>query len=470
MNYAYWAGCEADFDNLSTIRASIATAIAAGRFSNGPRPDDFEPLWYKVGSTAVIDVKGSLVEGSAGWGRLWGVLGYDDIAQAALTAAADPEVTHMMWHITSPGGEVAGLADFGALVSKISASKPSAAHASSQAGSAGYWIMSAVNGLKTAGSTAEVGSIGVLQIAKEYSKQLAEAGVTVKVLRSADMKARMNPFEELSADAEDHARAQLADLHDMFVAQVKAGRPNMTADQVKKATDGRTFIGKRAMQAGLVDRVSNFEQALKLLDKDSGKKHTSSNSKGASMKIILNDQQIAAIAGGATLASLGFTDEQVAAHNAAMQAEPAAAPVVAPAAEPVVAAPAVAAAPAAAAPDVLATLLSRVEAQATELASVSAALTTAKASMTSMQATHDGLLAIAREATAKMLIPMGGSAAVTAAMDAPTVVTEYAKTKASFEAAFPIGGVAKPGASATPANPQVPPQFAQLARQNAAAK
>src|SRR6185312_9791125 len=104
---------------------------------------------------------------------------------------------------------------------------PSAAHGSSMVASAGYWLMSSINGLKTAGPTAEIGSIGVLQVAIEYSKQLEGEGVTAKVLRSAPMKARMNPYEPLGDDAEAHALEQLGQMHDLFVKQVRAGRPNM---------------------------------------------------------------------------------------------------------------------------------------------------------------------------------------------------------------------------------------------------
>jgi len=483
MNYQYWLGTEASFESAQATMKMVAEGRLAGRWDASPAKTDLPPLWQKVGSTAVMNIKGSLINGSAGWGQLFGVLGYADIANAVAEISADPEVKQIMFHITSPGGEVAGVADLGNLLGAVSKAKPSAAHGSSLVGSAGYWLMSSINGLKTAGPTAEIGSIGVLQIAMERSKQLADAGVTVKVLRSVPMKARMNAYEPLSSEAEAYALEQLGQLHDMFVAQVQAGRPNLTAKQLETATDGRTFLGQAAVKAGLVDRVANFEQALKLLDKNSVKKDTSSNSKGAAMKITLNETQVAAIAAGATLESLGFSAEQIAAHHEAVRAETAAAAAddkgqaaaLAAANEAAAKAAAEAAAklaanPAAAPPDVTAQLIAQVTAKTEEATRLAAENATLKAKMTAMEATHSGLLALAREGITKMYIPMGGSKDAAAAMDAATVIAEYPKAKAAFEAAFPIGGAAAAAAKTDDKNTkvQVSPQFEQLARAAAA--
>lgn len=72
-------------------------------------------------------------------------------------------------------------------------------------------------------------------------------------------------------------------------------------------------------------------------------------------------------------------------------------------------------------------------------------LTVAASAHAAISAAHDGLLAIARAATANMLIPMGGTAAAVEGMDAAAVIAEHARIKPVFMANFPGGRQTLPG-------------------------
>lgn len=62
--------------------------------------------------------------------------------------------------------------------------------------------------------------------------------------------------------------------------------------------------------------------------------------------------------------------------------------------------------------------------------------------VTGMEASHGGLLDIARNSVAKMQIALGGSAVDLSAADAATVLAQHAAVKKTFEDKFKVGGVA----------------------------
>lgn len=447
-----WAGSQASYDAVALAEKKLEDGKRAGMYSGSP--DNLPPLWEKRGSVGVVSIDGSLIDGDSGWLRLFGIVGYENIAQATIDAASDPDVKSLLFHVNSGGGAVNGCADTGRLISQVSALKPSATYTSNMMASAAYWLGSSVQGDIHTSQTAEVGSIGVLTVTREYTKQLEAEGVKVTVLRSGDKKALSNPYEPLSDIAKADIEAKLADVHDIFKAAVAKNRPDMSAVDLKAATDGSTFLGKRAVTAGLADKVSTFEQALKLLDKAATKQDNSSKStKGSTMKVVLTAEQIAAISAGATLASLGIeehvpTPEEAAAKLAAKleadaklaadakleaDAADAAAKLVADAGKP---------------GDVVALLQSQLVTANAEAMSAKVALETLKVTTQSQTAAHDGLLKIAREAIGKMSVALGGSAAAADTLDAAAAIAEHARIGETFKEKFKVGGVA---ASAAPA-------------------
>lgn len=400
------------------------------------------PMWRHEGETAVITLDGPLVSGDAGLSQLWGVVGYDNFLQAAVEAASHVGTKKMLFHISTPGGAVTGLMEACDTLNQITSIKPSATHVSEQMCSAGYWLASAIkDNYITAGPTAEIGSIGVLSIHTERSKQLADAGVGVTVIRSGEFKAETNSIEPLSAGAKARVEAQLADVHKLFRAQVAKGRPNLSADDLAEVTEGQVFMGQKAVKAGLADKIVSFDLALNLLDKRKHSRDTSSNSKGKAMK--LTPEQLTAIAAGAPLASFGFN-----ADGTEMSAAEIEAYAIKVAADKTAADSAAAAAAAAATAAAAGTVVSGNVAQA-QIDLLKEQLATANAKITEMtvaatahtvaSASHAGLLAIAREATSKMLVPMGGTSAAVDGMDAAAVIAEHARVKPLFLAKFPGG-------------------------------
>lgn len=261
MNFAVhdqqlWAGTAQSWHEAV---ASFDRAISA-KASNS-LDDMLPPLWEKRGSTAVVNVHGSLVAGSAGFYRLFGFTGYDDIAEALVQAVGDKGVDSILLDVRSGGGHVEGVNTLSAFMADVDSVKPISTFASGTMASAAYWL--GVNGRHVmASDTSVVGSIGVLAIHAERSKQLADDGVTVNVIRSGKYKALGNPYEPLSDVAKAEMQSQVDYLGDIFTQHVaeKLGTDAKTVNA--RMGQGREFIGTQAVAAGLVEQITDMRGAL----------------------------------------------------------------------------------------------------------------------------------------------------------------------------------------------------------------
>jgi signal peptide peptidase SppA len=444
-----WIGSQESYDQVILAQSQVAEGIKAGMYCDEPDDDELPPLWSMRGSTAVVEIAGPLVQGSAGWWRMFGVIGYDDIAQAALQAALNPDTKALMFNINSPGGDVQGVMDCSRVLSTITGMKPSAVYTGSQMCSGGYWLSTGVQGQKFASETAVVGSIGVIQIVSNYVEMDKMNGIGRNVLRAGKYKAELNPYEKPSDEALARAQENLNVVHGLFRKAVAASRPNLSAEELASVTEGQTFMGARAKSAGLVDRITSFDQALKLLDSTVSTSNTSSTSKGKAMKITdLTSDQIAQIMAGQTPAGVdaAIASQFLAALNIGA---PAAAQAPAVAALPVAAPAAGAATPAAAAPAPTAidVLTQQIASKDTQLVTVNAELMTLKG-QTKLQAdAHEPLLGIARTETKRMLVALNASDAALEGMDAQALIAEHARVTELFQKNFKPGGVGAPGAA-----------------------
>lgn len=474
-----WAGAASSFDVVLQAQSLAQDYMAREGKLELRNPtydgsDGLPPMIEKRGNVGILYISGSLIDGQASWMRYFGVVGYDDITSAAARVYADPDIEKVLVRVESPGGMVSGIFDAGDRLAKLSSSKPTVVYSGSQAASGGYWLATSFKGDFVAGPTADIGSIGVVSVHVDTSKADEIRGIKKTILRSGDNKARVNSIEPLTPELKAKEEAKMADVHALFRARVKAARPNMSAEDLAAATDGSTFLGKRAVTAGLIDGVSSFEQALKLLDTKNPSGNTRNNSKGASMK--LTEQQLAMLASGVPVSQLGLSAEDQAACqaeiDAALNANKAKVDDTAGAGGKAdVVTPPATAPPAA---EVTAQL-EAATAQVTDLTGQVAKLTADLAAQTALAATAaplqanvDALLGIARAATGKLQIVMGGSDTA-GAMDVAAVVAEHTRLKTDFEKNFKIGGVAKQ-VTDTVTKPPVDPELERFRQRVAASR
>ncbi|MFM7841087.1 MAG: S49 family peptidase, partial [Nitrospira sp.] len=59
-------------------------------------------------------------------------------------------------------------------------------------------------------------------------------------------------------------------LYEQFVSVITQGRPNLSADTIRKLADGRIYSGEQAKAAGLIDGIGYLEDAVDLAKKRAG--------------------------------------------------------------------------------------------------------------------------------------------------------------------------------------------------------
>lgn len=479
MHTQFWLGTEASFEVYEKA-LPLAQAKQAEWEARTDREDDeepdFPPLYERMGDVGIIKIEGSLVPGEAGFLRYFGITGYGDIKAAVLEGIADKGAKSLMVYSDSGGGSVAGVEDAEAFIRSASMVKPMNAFSEFSA-SAAYWLTSAAGHI-TAASTSINGSLGVIRVVTEYSKAFEKEGITKTVMRAGRYKALGNPYEPLSEDGKAEIQAKLDDLYQLFMGTVARNRGTtaIIADQVMG--QGREFLGKRGLDAGLVDAIGDLEDALAYAKANRtlaarkpanfGASATASVAQASAMNdnaatsnptgttMILTPEQLAAVAAGASVEEVTGkaatpTPEEQAAADAAAQAEAQA-----------VADATAAAAESSAEVDALKAQLA--EAQA----ATDAAVAETQALAAKLEATEANLAAVTPvlQASVKNLHIALGKKVDTSAMSVSELVAEHDSAKAAVVDKFKVGGVARSTASTETAKvvPLIAPRDAAAAK------
>lgn len=210
----------------------------------------------------VIPLQGAL--SNRGYGRTMA-----DFRDRINAAVANPDVGAIVLDVDSPGGTVAGTPETAAVVAQAASQKRVVAVVDTLCASAAYWIASQAHEIVMTPS-AEIGSIGVLAVHMDLSEMLKNLGVTATVMRSVPAKAEMNPFEPLSAAAQDNANAEIQAIHSDFVRAVAQGRNTNQSKVSETFGQGRTVRAARAVQLGMADRIGTLHEAVAGLRTKSG--------------------------------------------------------------------------------------------------------------------------------------------------------------------------------------------------------
>lgn len=193
-----------------------------------------------------------------------------DDAQVALLdrLAKDDEVKAVILSIDSPGGTTVGGEALYAALRRLADKKPVVASIGTLGTSAAYLIALASDRI-FAYETSLTGSIGVLIQAPEFSKLMAEVGISINEVKSAPLKASPSPFEAMSPDARAALQGVIDDSFAWFKGIV-ADRRKLSPEELSAVTDGRIFTGRQALKVKLVDELGSEIQIRTWLESQKG--------------------------------------------------------------------------------------------------------------------------------------------------------------------------------------------------------
>lgn len=269
---------EAHIDAMPSAAQAVMRGPLPGasRFVGSVEDDDPQtgkkrmlPYRRTAEGIAVVTITGSLINRGAFIGASSGETSYEGIKYQVAAAAADPRATAIIVDIESPGGEAVGAFEAADIVRQAAKIKPVVAVVNGMAASAAYALASAATRIITT-PTGLSGSIGVVMLHADYSRQLEAKGITPTLIFAGAHKVDGNPFEPLPPGVREDLQAEVDQFYAMFVKSVAAGRKGLSPAAIR-ATEARTFIGADAVKAGLADEVGSFESALADLTRGKGR-------------------------------------------------------------------------------------------------------------------------------------------------------------------------------------------------------
>lgn len=235
--------------NLSLHLAGPAPAAARDRANSSPMTMD--------DAVALIEMRGRMQKQSASMGQNVSTVA---VRRAVRAAAADPEVGSIFLVIDSPGGTVAGTKELADDVAAAARVKPVVALIEDMGASAAFWVASQATQV-FAQPTAVVGSIGTYGVVWDQSAQAAKEGIKVHVVRAGAMKGAGTPGTEITPEQLAEIQKEVNTLNEFFIAGVAGGR-KLSTERARELATGQVWIGQEAVDAGLIDGVSSFDQAL----------------------------------------------------------------------------------------------------------------------------------------------------------------------------------------------------------------
>lgn len=215
------------------------------------------------GTVAVIPVYGTIMPRANLMTAMSGGATVQGIRAAFREALADETVTSIVLEFDSPGGQVGGIEELAADIRGARGRKPIIAAANVLMASAAYYLAAQADEVVVTPSGI-VGSIGVIGAHLDYSRQLDAEGVTPTIVRVPYTKAvGFQGMEPLTGEARAEMQQQAEDHYAQMVSSIAKGRGVPVAAVREGYGRGGVLTARRALDAGMVDRVEPFDETLR---------------------------------------------------------------------------------------------------------------------------------------------------------------------------------------------------------------
>ena len=220
------------------------------------------PRWFEMNRIALIDIDG-FISSTPGLRLFQGGTTLADVKEKLEWAASDGRVRAVVLRINSPGGEVTAsdMIHREVLQFKKETGKPVVAALMGLAASGGYYIAAAADVI-VAAPTSVTGSVGVVMQFVNVQGLFGKVGLRSEVVKSGDMKDIASPMRAMTAEEREILQRINEDMFERFKQVVRAGRADMTDEDMAVVSDGRILTGTQAVELHMADRVGYLDDAF----------------------------------------------------------------------------------------------------------------------------------------------------------------------------------------------------------------
>jgi signal peptide peptidase SppA len=247
-------------DGLHLDAAELtARAVLPAEMFTTRRGERSDRGYRVVDGVAVISAMGGLVHRTKLAADSSLLIGYNDLAADLEDALAKADVHAIALVFDSPGGEVSGAFELAERIYAARGHKPLVAVADGMAASAAYLAASAADEVVVS-ATSYVGSIGVVMRHVDFSRALANDGITVSHIFAGEHKIDGNPYQPLPDAVRNALQADIEGLYQMFVQAVAKHRG--LDEQAVRDTRAGVYRGVAAVAARLADRIGTVDAVV----------------------------------------------------------------------------------------------------------------------------------------------------------------------------------------------------------------
>jgi protease-4 len=230
---------------LILLMAVLVLATVAG--SHRHRGGEFGGFGNKIG---VVDLEGVIIEP-------------DTVVRELKDFGDDDSIKAIIIHINTPGGGAAASQEIYSEVRRLRDEKKKTivADVGTLGASGGYYVASGTSKIY-ADPASVVGSIGVISQWVNYADLMKWAKLKDVTFKAGALKDTGNPAREMTPEEKAYVQGLIDDMHQQFIHAVADGR-HIKVEQIQKLADGRVWTGDQALALNLVDKLGDFQTAVK---------------------------------------------------------------------------------------------------------------------------------------------------------------------------------------------------------------
>ncbi len=199
-----------------------------------------------------IDLKGEIFDSSA-------------VLEKIISAKNNDNIKGVLFVIDSPGGAFAPSMELALAIKDLKAKKPVVVYASGTMASGSYLAGVAANKI-LANPASFIGSIGVIMQGADISELAHKLGIKEQSLQAGEYKSAGTFTRTWSEKERAYLQNLINQSYNLFTNFVAKER-GLKLDKKNTWANARVFLAGQAKGLGLIDEVSNYENAKKELEK-----------------------------------------------------------------------------------------------------------------------------------------------------------------------------------------------------------
>ncbi|HIC3946255.1 TPA: signal peptide peptidase SppA [Campylobacter jejuni] len=199
-----------------------------------------------------IDLKGEIFDSSA-------------VLEKIINAKNDSNIKGVLFVIDSPGGAFAPSMELALAIKDLKIKKPVLVYASGTMASGSYLAGVGANKI-LANPASFIGSIGVIMQGADLSGLASKLGIKEQTIQAGEFKSAGTFARAWNENERNFLQGLIDQSYDLFTGFVAKERA-LDLNKKDQWANARVFLAAKAKELGLIDELSNYENAKKELEK-----------------------------------------------------------------------------------------------------------------------------------------------------------------------------------------------------------